>query len=217
MFWFLYVGCTLAPPGEYDWTVCVRRRCSFFSNYYHLLWPPYGIGQAIIFLPCGFFYLSSFFHCLISAVGDSARRKYRTQKWCKKSPSGHHRTTLSGYIFTTKACIDNPKKELVKWQYVLHMSSEYSELQPINGWDLLVSLGHSSKFQWFSRFGFVTAATSLNRSRPKFALCSAVSWPGILYIHFRQLVPWRNFAMCKIYFVSSNASWHKFVALYIRN
>jgi len=27
-----------------------------------LLWPPYGIGQAIIFLPCGFFYLlSSFF------------------------------------------------------------------------------------------------------------------------------------------------------------
>jgi len=24
--------------------------------------------------------------------------KYRTQKWCKKSPSGHHRTTLSGWI-----------------------------------------------------------------------------------------------------------------------
>jgi len=29
---------------------------------------------------------------------------------CKKSPSGHHHTTLSGYIFTTKACIDNWKK-----------------------------------------------------------------------------------------------------------
>ena len=28
----------------------------------------------------------------------------------KKSPSGHHRTTLSGYIFATKACIDNQKK-----------------------------------------------------------------------------------------------------------
>ena len=24
-------------------------------------------------------------------------------------------------------------KKLVKWQYVLHMSSEYSELEPING------------------------------------------------------------------------------------
>jgi len=28
----------------------------------------------------------------------------------KKSPSGHHRTTLSGHVFATKACIDNPKK-----------------------------------------------------------------------------------------------------------
>jgi len=28
----------------------------------------------------------------------------------KKSPSAHHRTTLSGYIFTTKASIDNQKK-----------------------------------------------------------------------------------------------------------
>ena len=26
----------------------------------------------------------------------------------QKSPSGHHLTTLSGYIFATKACIDNP-------------------------------------------------------------------------------------------------------------
>jgi len=31
----------------------------------------------------------------------------------QKSPSGHHRTTLSGYIFATKACIDNRKKNLL--------------------------------------------------------------------------------------------------------
>ena len=30
----------------------------------------------------------------------------------KNSPSGHHRTNLSGYIFATKACIDNRKKLL---------------------------------------------------------------------------------------------------------
>jgi len=29
---------------------------------------------------------------------------------CKKLPSGHHRTTLSGYIFANKAFIDNRKK-----------------------------------------------------------------------------------------------------------
>jgi len=39
----------------------------------------------------------------------------------KKSPSGHHRTTLSGYIFATKALIDNRKK-IIKQQYLLHMS-----------------------------------------------------------------------------------------------
>jgi len=50
----------------------------------------------------------------------------------KESPSGHHRTTLSGNIFATKACIDNLKK-LVKQQYLLHMSSQYGELRPISG------------------------------------------------------------------------------------
>ena len=39
-----------------------------------LLWPRYGIGQAIIFLPCDFYLSSSSFYlvfpCLISAVGD---------------------------------------------------------------------------------------------------------------------------------------------------
>ena len=31
----------------------------------------------------------------------------------QKSPSGHHHTTLSGYIFATKARIDNRKKNLL--------------------------------------------------------------------------------------------------------
>jgi len=33
-------------------------------------------------------------------------------KVAKKSPSGHHRTTLSGYVFATKSRIDNRKKRL---------------------------------------------------------------------------------------------------------
>jgi len=31
-------------------------------------------------------------------------------KIAKNSPSGHYRTTLSGYIFATRARIDNRKK-----------------------------------------------------------------------------------------------------------
>jgi len=45
----------------------------------HLLWPLYVIGQAIIFLPCGFF-LSYFFPCLISAVADWILPYFYT--WC---------------------------------------------------------------------------------------------------------------------------------------
>ena len=47
----------------------------------------------------------------------AARCKCSTQKSRQKSPSGHHPTNLSGYIFGTKACIDNLKK-LVKRQYL---------------------------------------------------------------------------------------------------
>ena len=43
----------------------------------------------------------------------AARCKYGTQKTRQKSPSGHHRTTLSGYIFATTARIDNRKKNLL--------------------------------------------------------------------------------------------------------
>ena len=32
----------------------------------------------------------------------------------QKSPSGHYRTTLSGYIFANKAYIDNRKKNLLR-------------------------------------------------------------------------------------------------------
>ena len=43
----------------------------------------------------------------------AARCKYGTQKSRQKSPSGHHRTTSTGYIFATKAHIDNRKKNLL--------------------------------------------------------------------------------------------------------
>ena len=82
----------------------------------------------------------------------AARWKCRTQK----SPSGHHRITLSGYIFTTKAHIDNRKK-VVKQRYVLHMSPQYGELRPTNGWDPSGSLRHPCKFQQVSRLGSITA------------------------------------------------------------
>jgi len=46
------------------------------------------------------------------------------QKSRQKSPSGHHHTILSGYIFATKAHIDNRKKNL--------LSSNMSSRRPHN-------------------------------------------------------------------------------------
>jgi len=89
-------------------------------------------------------------------------------KIAKKLPSAHHCTTLSGYIFATKAPIDNLKK-LVKHKCLPHMSSQYGELRPTSGWDLLASLGHPSTFQRVSHLGNVTARHSSSGHQPNFA------------------------------------------------
>jgi len=113
----------------------VWHRCSFISNYFdHLLWLPYVIGQAFIFLSCGFFFLFCLFPPVFSAVADwmstilshmvwlSANLGCRFETCCKRLsentgrknlPSGLHHTNLSGYIFATKARIDNRKKNLL--------------------------------------------------------------------------------------------------------
>ena len=96
--------------------------------------PPCAADADIIFLPCGFF-LSFFFLSLGYSqrsqigylpyfhtwCGLSANLECMSEMccmWltgntgCKKSPSVHHRTTLSGYNFATRARIDKWKKLL---------------------------------------------------------------------------------------------------------
>ena len=48
-------------------------------------------------------------------------------------------------------------KKLIKQRYVLHMSPQYGELRPTNGWNPSGSLRHPCKFQRVSRLGSVTA------------------------------------------------------------
>jgi len=162
---------------------------------HYWLWPPCVADMDIIFSCCGFFFIFFFFFFLLFFLaysqqsqsgclpyfytwcGLSANLEYRYEMcytWlaentgCKKSPSQHHHTTLSGYIFATKAHIDNRKK-LVKQQYLLHMSSQYGELQPTNGWDLLASLEHPCKFQLVSRLGSITVQHYCSGRQPNFA------------------------------------------------
>jgi len=87
--------------------------------------------------------------CCTRLAGNTERKKI-----AKKSPSGHHLTTLSGYIFVTKACIDN-WKQLVKQQYALHICPHHmanfgplaAEIDPVvwgnfNGFRVLAALLH---------------------------------------------------------------------------
>jgi len=67
----------------------------------------------------------------------------------KKLPSAHHRTTLLGYIFATKALYRQSEKKLVKQQYLLQMSPRYGELRSTSGWDPFGSLGHPANFNGF--------------------------------------------------------------------
>ena len=99
----------------------------------------------------------------------------------KNQSSAHHRTTLSGYIFATKACMDNRKKNLLNSNISStcpHNIVNFGPLTAEIGW--LSSLGHLIKFQRVSRLGFVTAPTSLNSGHPNFVRRLTVSFGGTL-------------------------------------
>jgi len=183
----------------------------------------------IIFLPCGFFFLLFFpsqsqplqigcLPCFHTWCGLSANLRCRSELYCTrlagnagrkkstKSPSGHHRTTLSGYIFATKAHVDSQKNFLSSNisstcpQNMVNFSPLAAEIGPVvwgtpanfNGFQVLASL--------------LTAATSLNINQPNFARCLAVSWAGTL--HFRMLLlPDGNLPRAKFTLRPSLAFW----------
>jgi len=118
------------------------------------LWPSYAIWQAIIFFALWFLLLCLFFSSpnlsrsrldvfhtsthgvalvRISDAGlkRAARGSLKIQD-AKKSPkslAGHHRTTLLGYIFATKARIDNRKKNLLSSNMSSKCPPQYGELR----------------------------------------------------------------------------------------
>jgi len=106
----------------------------------------------------------------------------------QKSPSAHHRTTLSGSYIFAKGMYRQSEKNLLNGNISSicpHDMANFGLLAAEICW----RVWHPSKFQRVSRFGFVTVATSLNVSQSNFPLCSAVSWPGTLYPHFSHFLP----------------------------
>jgi len=108
--------------------------------------------------------------------------KYRTQKIakiCRLCSIAHTCRAVSSQL----RHVSTIRKELVKQQYLFHMSSQYGELRLTGGWDRFGSFGHPSKFQRVSRLVFVTAATSFTGGQPNFARYLAVCRAATLYVH----------------------------------
>jgi len=78
------------------------------------------------------------------------------RKMMQKSPSAHHRTTLSGYIFATKARIDN-RKNLLNSNISSRCPHNMVNFGPLAAVIGAVVWGRSCKFQRVSRLSSVTA------------------------------------------------------------
>jgi len=139
---------------------------------------------------CG---LSANLECMSENVLHAARWKYSTQKLRKKLPSAHHRTSLLGYIFVTKAHIDNRKKVL---------NSNISSTWLHN----MVNVGPTAEIGsgvWDTRAnfnGFRVLASLLHRRRSvevNQTFHDVWPFPALvhytLYIHFWGLLPLTEF------------------------
>ena len=103
--------------------------------------------------------------CCTRLAGNAGRKNDAKNRHLR---SAHHRKTLLGCIFATKACIDNRKISL----NLLHKSHKMANFCPLTAEIGLPVWATPSKFQRISRVGFVTAVMSLNGSQPNFARCS---------------------------------------------
>jgi len=79
----------------------------------------------------------------------TAHWKYRMRKWCKKSPSEHHPTTLSGCIFATEPCIDNRKKNLLNSNMSSTCLHNMVNFGPLTAEIRSVVWGTPANFNWF--------------------------------------------------------------------
>ena len=84
----------------------------------------------------------------------------------KKSPSGHHPTTLSGYIFATKACIDNRKKNLLSSNISSTCPHNMVNFDPLAAEIVSLVWGTPGNFNGFRVFGSMTAWQSSSGHQP---------------------------------------------------
>jgi len=132
--------------------------------------------------------LSSNLRCRSETCCMRSWLKIQDAKSRQKSPSGHHRTTLSGYIFATKAHIDN-RKTLLSSNISSTCPPQYGELRPTSGWDRSGSLGHPGKFQRLWRLGSLLQRRRSTEANQTLHDVYRLLGCYTMYIHFRRFLP----------------------------
>jgi len=145
--------------------------------------------------------------CCTRLAENTGRKHYAKIAVCAPSHN------FVGYIFATKGCIDNRKKNLLSSNISSRGRHNMVNLNfgPSAAEIALPVWVPPADFNGF-RFilAFVTTATLLTEGQPNFARCLAVSRAGTLsvYTFSRPLAPSRNFARCKIHFASKSCVLH---------
>jgi len=95
-------------------------------------------------------------------------------------------------------------KKLAKWQYLLHMSSQYGELGPLTAeicWRVWGTPANFNRFHILA--SLVQRRRSLEANQTLQELCPSHGLVHHVYI-FGGSFPWQNFATCKIHFMSKS-------------
>jgi len=110
------------------------------------------------------------------------RTRFTGNAWSKKSPSAHHHTTVLGYIFATKAHINNRKK-LVKQQYLPTCPWNLVNFSPLAAEIVSLVWGTPANFN-----GFRVLASLLQQHRSAEANRTLHSvWPLPGLVHYRYV------------------------------
>ena len=124
------------------------------------------------------------------------------QKIAKNSPFVHHRTTLSGYIFTIKACIDSHKKKLNSHTFftcpdnMVNFGSLTSEIY----WQVWGTPANFNRFRILASLLHQCCLMEVNQT-----LHDVWPSPGLVhYIYIFAILTQWNFARCKIPFASES-------------
>jgi len=111
---------------------------------------------------------------------------------CKNNAKNHHLRTIAQLCQAISSQLRHVltiEKKLVKQQYLLHMSSQYAECQPTNGWDRLASFGHPASLNGLpSWLCYCTDVTQRRSTTLRTMFGCLLGWYTI-YTFLEALVP----------------------------